>query len=299
MSGTHAEHAKRLIKRFTIADGRGFRIGDIDPGSTAGVESKDHAVELLTRSENRLHTLQGQLYAEGTWSLLLIFQAMDAAGKDSIISHVMAGVNPQGCQVYSFKQPSSEELAHDFLWRTTRRLPERGRIGIFNRSYYEEVLIVRVHPEILGSQRLPAPLVSKHIWQERFDDINSFERHLHRSGTVVLKFFLHVSKKEQKERFLERLEKPDKNWKFSTTDVNERHYWHDYMKAYEDMIRHTATPHAPWFVVPADHKWFTRVVVANVLTDTLSNLHVNFPTLDRQKRKELKAVREALERDRS
>ena len=299
MSGAHAEHAKRLIEPFTITDGRKFRLSDIEPGNTVGIGSKERGAELLAKSIERLDTLQAQLYAENTWSLLLIFQAMDAAGKDGVISHVMSGVNPQGCQVYSFKQPSSEELAHDFLWRTTRSLPERGRIGIFNRSYYEEVLIVRVHPQLLDAQQLPPPLVSRDIWKERLEDINSFERHLHRSGTVVLKFFLHVSKKEQKQRFLERLERPDKNWKFSTGDVQERHYWSEYMQAYQDMIRHTATPHAPWYVVPADHKWFTRIVVANVVTEALLKLHLRFPAVDREKRKELKAVREALERDRS
>jgi PPK2 family polyphosphate:nucleotide phosphotransferase len=300
MSGLSHADAKRLAKRFTVTDGRGFRLSHFDPDDTGHLKSKDHAEALLTRDLHRLTTLQAKLYAESTWSLLLIFQAMDAAGKDSIISHVMSGVNPQGCQVYSFKQPSSEDLAHDFLWRTTRCLPERGRIGIFNRSYYEEVLVVRVHPRLLEAQRLPAPVAPQgRIWKERFEDINAFERHLHRSGTVVRKFFLHVSKKEQKARFLERLEKPDKNWKFSVQDVEERGRWNDYMAAYEDLIRHTATPHAPWHVVPADHKWFTRAVVATVIADTLSGLHLNFPAVKREKRKELEVVRKALERERS
>jgi PPK2 family polyphosphate:nucleotide phosphotransferase len=221
---------------------------------------------------------------------------MDAAGKDSTIKHVMSGVNPQGCQVSSFKAPSAEELAHDFLWRTTVRLPERGRIGVFNRSYYEEVLVVRVHPEILGAQRLPPAAMSKRIWEERFEDITAFERHLRRNGVAVLKFFLHVSKAEQKKRFLERLDMPSKNWKFSAGDVREREHWREYMAAYEDMIRHTATPDAPWYVVPADHKWFTRLVVAAAVADTMKGLDLHFPTIDRDKRKELTAAEAALRR---
>jgi PPK2 family polyphosphate:nucleotide phosphotransferase len=221
---------------------------------------------------------------------------MDAAGKDSVIEHVMSGVNPQGCQVSSFKAPSTEELAHDYLWRTTVRLPERGRIGVFNRSYYEEVLVVRVHPEILEAQRLPRPLVSRRIWDERFEDIVAFERHLARNGVAILKFFLHVSKEEQKRQFLQRLDTPSKNWKFSAGDVRERSRWHEYMDAYEDAIRHTATPEAPWFVVPADHKWFTRLVVAEAVVEAMKRLDLHFPTVDRAKKKELKAAARALRR---
>jgi len=297
-ASSRMKEASRLARRFTFAKGRQFKLSEVDPDDTGGIESKEHAAALLAEGVDRLRLEQEKLYAQGTWAVLLIFQAMDAAGKDSTIKHVMSGVNPQGCQVFSFKAPSTEELAHDFLWRTTRCLPERGRIGIFNRSYYEEVLVVRVHPKLLAAQRLPAPLVSKRVWKERFDDINAFERHLMRSGVVVCKFFLHVSKERQKERFLERLEKPEKNWKFSAADVVERKRWHDYMAAYEDMIRHTSTPDAPWHVVPADHKWFTRLVVAATVADAMSTLDLKFPTVDRAKRRELGAVRAALKRER-
>jgi PPK2 family polyphosphate:nucleotide phosphotransferase len=290
--------ANRLLEPFTITDGRTFRLKQVDPDDTGGVESKERGEELLVRGCERLRELQARLYAQGTWALLLIFQAMDAAGKDSTISHVMSGVNPQGCQVHSFKAPSSEELAHDFLWRTTCRLPERGRIGIFNRSYYEEVLIVRVHPQFLDAERLPPAMLTRHVWKERFEDINAHELHLRRSGVVVLKFFLHVSKKKQKERFLERLDRPDKNWKFSAADVLERKYWDEYMAAYEEMVQHTATAVAPWYVVPADHKWFTRLVVAEAVVDSLDALDLQFPKLDRAKRKELEVARAALERER-
>jgi PPK2 family polyphosphate:nucleotide phosphotransferase len=290
--------ANRLLEPFTITDGRKFRLKHVDPDDTGGVESKERGAELLARGIERLCDLQEKLYARGTWALLLIFQAMDAAGKDSTISHVMSGINPQGCQVHSFKAPSSEDLAHDFLWRTTCRLPERGHIGIFNRSYYEEVLIVRVHPHVLENQRLPPAVLTKHIWAERFEDINAHELHLHRSGVVVRKFFLHVSKKEQKQRFLERLEKPEKNWKFSATDVLERKHWDEYMAAYEEMIQHTATAVAPWYVVPADHKWFTRLVVAEAVADSLAALDLQIPTLERAKRKELEVAHDALERER-
>ena len=235
------------------------------------------------------------LYAQDRWALLLAFQAMDAAGKDSTIKHVMSGVNPQGCQVYSFKAPSTEELDHDFLWRSTRCLPERGRIGIFNRSYYEEVLVVRVHKEILAGQRLPSRLVTPRIWDERFEDINAFERYLARNGVAVLKFFLHVSPEEQRKRFLERLEMPEKNWKFSAADLGERARWQDYMNAYEEMIRHTSTRHAPWFVVPADHKWFTRLVVAGAICDAMVGLDLAYPQVDAAKKAELEHLRTALE----
>jgi PPK2 family polyphosphate:nucleotide phosphotransferase len=285
-----------LIKPFRITEGRRFRLKDIDPDDTGGIPSNDTAADLLAHDLTSLRSYQEKLYAQGTWALLLIFQAMDAAGKDSTIKHVMSGVNPQGCQVSSFKAPSAEELAHDFLWRTTVRLPERGRIGVFNRSYYEEVLVVRVHPEILGAQRLPPAAMSKRIWEERFEDITAFERHLRRNGVAVLKFFLHVSKAEQKKRFLERLDTPSKNWKFSAGDVREREHWREYMAAYEDMIRHTATPDAPWYVVPADHKWFTRLIVAAAVADTMKGLGLHFPTIDRDKRKELTAAEAALRR---
>jgi PPK2 family polyphosphate:nucleotide phosphotransferase len=288
----------RLIKAFKIADGTGFRLKHVDPDETGGIESKEKAAVRLEQGIDRLRDLQEKLYAQGTWALLVILQAMDAAGKDSTIKHVMSGVNPQGCEVTPFKAPGPEDLAHDFLWRPTSRLPARGQIGIFNRSYYEEVLVVRVHSRLRAAERIPPPLVSARIWKERFEDINAFERHLRRNGIVVCKFFLHVSKREQKRRFLERLERPEKRWKFSTGDIAERARWPDYMRAYEDMIRHTATSHAPWYVVPADHKWFTRLVVADVLTEVLGSLKLKFPDIDRARRKELKHVCEALERER-
>ncbi len=255
---------------------------------------KDEAAEVLQKGILLTAALQDKLYAQDQWSLLLIFQAMDAAGKDGIIKHVMTGINPQGCQVYSFKAPSEPELQHDFLWRTTRCLPERGHIGIFNRSYYEEVLVVRVHPEILQSQRLPAKLVGKKIWEERFEDIRGFERHMARGGTVIRKFFLNLSKKEQKRRFLERLEEPEKNWKFSAADVRERGCWDDYQTAYEEMIRGSASKEAPWYVVPADNKWFTRLVVSAVVVETLESLKLAYPTVDAAKKKELEAAKKTL-----
>jgi PPK2 family polyphosphate:nucleotide phosphotransferase len=283
-----------LVKRYRIADEKKFRLDDVRPGDTWKLKSKHHARTWLQKGVERLSELQEKLYAQDQWALLLIFQAMDAAGKDSTIKHVMSGVNPQGCQVFSFKAPSAEELDHDFLWRTTRRLPERGRIGIFNRSYYEEVLIVRVHPEMLARQKLPPALVTKHIWRERFEDINAFERFLTRNGVLIRKFFLHVSNKEQRERFLSRLDRPEKQWKFSLDDVRERARWKAYQRAYEDMIRHTATDCAPWYVVPADHKWFTRVVVAEVIVDALESLDLSYPKVSPAKRKELATVRTAL-----
>lgn len=291
------ETARRLVKSFKITDGRRFRLNRIDPGDTGDIRSEDEGKSLLRAGVERLSELQEKLYAQGTWAVLVILQALDAAGKDSTIEHVMSGINPQGCQVFSFKAPSAEELAHDFLWRTTRCLPERGRIGIFNRSYYEEVLVVRVHPELLDKQRLPTALVSKKIWQQRFEDINTFERHLARSGIAVVKCFLHVSKDKQKKRFLERLDTPAKNWKFSAGDVLERAYWDEYMAAYEDMIRHTATAEAPWYVVPANHKWFSRLVVAAAVADVMEAIDPRFPTLDRAKQEELKASRELLEHE--
>jgi PPK2 family polyphosphate:nucleotide phosphotransferase len=283
-----------LVRRYRIADNKQFRLADISPADTWKLKSKDHAEEWLEKGVRRLSELQEKLYAQDQWGVLLIFQAMDTAGKDGTIKHVMSGVNPQGCEVYSFKAPSAEELDHDFMWRTTKRLPERGRIGIFNRSYYEEVLVVRVHPELLPGEKLPPPLVTKDIWQERYQDINAFERYLTRNGVIVRKFFLHLSKQEQRERLLSRLEQPEKHWKFSLDDIRERHKWGSYMRAYEEMIRHTATDCAPWYVVPADHKWFTRLVVAEVIVEALESLELNYPMVSRAKRKELAAVRTAL-----
>ena len=288
--------AGKLVKPFRVTDGSGFRLKDFDPGETLGLHSKEEAQRDLEEGVARLSVLQDKLYAQDRWALLLIFQAMDAAGKDSTIKHVMSGVNPQGCEVHSFKGPSSEELNHDFLWRTTRCLPERGHIGIFNRSYYEEVLVVRVHPEMLANQRIPPALIRKDIWTQRFRDISAFEHYLARNGIVTLKFFLHVSKKEQKKRFLERLEEPEKNWKFSPSDVAERACWDDYMSAYEEMIRNTSSERAPWYVVPADHKWVTRLVVASAVVETLEELKLEYPTVDAEKRKALDAARKALEK---
>ena len=264
---------------------------DFDPAETLGLKSKEHAHETLEHGIARLCDLQEKLYAQDRWAVLVILQGMDAAGKDSTIKHVMSGLNPQGCSVTSFKAPSAEDLDHDFLWRATRSLPERGKIGIFNRSYYEEVLVARVHPEILSREKLPPDLVSGKIWQWRFEDINAYERYLSRNGIVVLKFFLNVSKKEQKRRFLERLDEPEKNWKFSASDVLERQHWNEYMGAYEEMIRNTSTERAPWYVVPADHKWFTRVVVAEALIHVLDKLNLSFPKVDAEKRKDLKRAR--------
>ncbi|HWW13743.1 MAG TPA: polyphosphate kinase 2 family protein [Candidatus Dormibacteraeota bacterium] len=284
----------KLARSYRIDDGKHFRLKDFDPADTGHWHSVENAREALQEGILRMAELQDKLYAQGCWSLLLIIQALDAAGKDGTIKHVMSGVNPEGCEVYSFKTPSSTELQHDFLWRTTQRLPERGHIGIFNRSYYEEVLIVRVHPKVLEAEKLPPPLLTKNIWEERFEDIRSFERHLARNGTVIRKFFLHVSKKEQKRRFLERLEQPAKNWKFSEADIHEREYWDDYQNAYEDMIRNTATKHAPWYVIPADNKWFTHLAVSAAIVQTLEELNLSYPKVDATKRKELQAARQLL-----
>ncbi len=288
--------ARELAKPFRVTSGR-FRLKDVDPGDTLQFTSEDkpREQEALAMGVALMVELQDMLYAQNHWAILLIFQAMDAAGKDSAIKHVMSGINPQGCQVFSFKAPTSEELNHDYFWRCLKRLPERGRIGIFNRSYYEETLVVRVHPEILENQRLPPELVTKDIWKERFQDIRSVERYLTRNGMAILKFFLHVSKEEQKKRFLDRIEEPEKNWKFSESDVKEREHWDDYMKAYEDMIRNTATKSAPWYVVPADNKWFTRVVVAAAVIDTLASLDLKYPKADDRKLKELAAAKRALQ----
>lgn len=286
----------KLVKSYRVDDGKNFRLKDIDPADTGHWHSADEAKEQLQKDISRLEDLQDKLYAQDRWALLLIFQAMDAAGKDGTIKHVMSGVNPEGCQVYSFKVPSDAELQHDFLWRTTRHLPERGHIGIFNRSYYEEVLVVRVHSEALKNEKLPPSLVTKDIWEERFEDIHSFERHMARSGTVIRKFFLHLSKKEQKRRFLARLEEPAKNWKFSASDLHEREYWDDYQKAYEEMICNTAAKHAPWYVVPADNKWFTHLVVAGVVVETLEELGLSYPKVDAAKRKEIQEAATALKK---
>jgi len=287
---------ERLITPYRVTKGRGFRLADIDPADTHGLGAEDKADAKMWLREGARWLAQDQdlLYAQDRWSVLLVFQAMDAAGKDGTIKHVMSGVNPQGCQVFSFKQPSAEDLDHDFMWRYSQRLPERGRIGIFNRSYYEEVLVVRVHEAILRGQKLPAEVVTGKIWKERLHDIANFEDYLARQGTVILKFFLHVSRKEQKKRFMERLDQPDRNWKFSSSDVHERQFWDQYMEAYEDAIRATASAHAPWFVVPADNKWFTRLVVAAAIVDALERLDLAYPKVDDTKRKALAAARKAL-----
>lgn len=287
----------KIADTFRVDNGKHFRLKDFDPADTGHWKSKEHAEETLLERVARTAELQDKLYAQDQWALLLIFQAMDAAGKDGAIKHVMSGVNPQGCEVHAFKAPSADELQHDFLWRTTRVLPERGHIGIFNRSYYEEVLVVRVHPNILEGQKIPSSLVGKKIWEERFEDICCFERHMARSGTVIRKFFLNVSKKEQKKRFLKRLEEPEKNWKFSPSDVKERECWDDYHEAYEEMIRSTATKHSPWYVVPADNKWFTRLVISTVIVDALESLKLDYPKVDPAKRKELEEAAKQLEKE--
>jgi len=288
--------ARELVKPFRVTDDR-FRLKNVDPSNTKQFTSEDkpREKEALAMGITLMAELQDKLYAQDRWAVLLMFQAMDAAGKDGAIKHVMSGVNPQGCQVFSFKSPTSEELNHDYLWRCLKCLPERGRIGIFNRSYYEETLVVRVHPEILANQRLPPALVTKDIWKERFQDIRGFERYLARNGVAILKFFLHISKEEQKKRFLERIEEPMKNWKFSENDVKEREHWDDYMEAYEDMIRNTATKAAPWYVVPADNKWFARIVVAAAVVDALDSLDLNYPKADDRKLKELAAAKRSLQ----
>jgi PPK2 family polyphosphate:nucleotide phosphotransferase len=279
--------ASKRAKPYRIEHGKKFRLKDFDPADTGGLDSRERAEELLQKGIAAMAEQQDKLYAQDCWALLLIFQAMDAAGKDGVIKHVMSGLNPQGCQVYSFKAPSTEELNHDYLWRSMQRDPERGRIGIFNRSYYEEVLVVRVHKEALEKERIPKSLVTKHIWEQRFKDINAFEHYLSRNGIVIRKFFLHLSKKEQKKRFLSRLEDPEKNWKFSAADIQERAYWDDYMKAYQEIIENTASKHAPWYVVPADNKWYTRLVVAAAITETLEDLKLDYPKVGREQRKQL------------
>jgi PPK2 family polyphosphate:nucleotide phosphotransferase len=297
MNGTTLiKRARKFAAPFRVSNGDKFRLKDIDPGDTLHLDDEDkpRAKEALADGIDVLAELQDKLYAQDRWAVLLIFQAMDAAGKDGAIKHVMSGVNPQGCQVYSFKAPTSDDLDHDFLWRCQKCLPERGRIGIFNRSYYEETLVVRVHPEFLAKQKLPPAVLTKDIWKERFQDIRGFERYLTRNGILLCKFFLHVSKKEQKRRFLERLENPEKNWKFSTADLTERGFWDDYMNAYEEVIQNTATKNAPWYVVPADNKWFTRLVVAAAVIDALASLDLHYPKVDKAKLKELATAKRSL-----
>src|SRR5215475_8134883 len=288
--------ARKFAKPFRVTNGEKFKLKNYDPGDTLALkdEAKPQAKEALQVGVEALAELQDMLYAQDRWAVLVVFQAMDAAGKDGAIKHVMSGINPQGCQVYSFKSPSAEDLDHDYLWRCMKSLPNRGHIGIFNRSYYEEVLVVRVHPEFLAKQKLPPKLVGKNIWDQRFEDVRNFEQYLARNGVVVRKFFLHVSKKEQKKRFLERIDDPLKNWKFSSNDANERDFWDDYMEAYEEMIQETATKYAPWYVVPADNKWFTRVVVAAAVIETLASLDLAYPEVDESKLKELAAAKKKL-----
>jgi len=288
--------ARKFAKPFRVTNGKKFRMKDFDPGDTLGLksEAKPRAKEALKVGVEALAELQDMLYAQDKWAVLLIFQAMDAAGKDGAIKHVMSGVNPQGCDVYSFKAPSAEDLDHDYLWRCMKCVPNRGHIGIFNRSYYEETLVVRIHPELLAKQKIPPELITKQIWEERFQDIRAFERYLHRNGIVVVKFFLHLSKDEQKRRFLERADTPQKNWKFSSADMAERGYWNEYQDAYEDMIRNTATEESPWYVVPADNKWFTRVIVSAAVIETLSSLNLSYPEVDKAKLEEIAEARKAL-----
>jgi PPK2 family polyphosphate:nucleotide phosphotransferase len=290
------KEARKIAGSYCVTRGEKFRLKDVDSGDTMGFksEAKPRAKEALVMGVELLAGLQDMLYAQDKWAVLLIFQAMDAAGKDGAIKHVMSGVNPQGCQVYSFKSPSAEDFDHDYLWRCTKCLPNRGHIGIFNRSYYEETLVVRVHPELLNMQKLPPQLITKDIWKQRFEDIRNFETYLANNGIAVCKFFLHISKKEQKRRFLERLETPEKNWKFSAADMAERGFWDEYQDAYEDMIQNTAARHAPWYVVPADNKWFTRVVVAAAVIDTLAALDLDYPKVGKEKLKELAAAKSVL-----
>jgi len=284
---------RKLMKRLVVPAGKRIRLKQYDPGWTGAMEEA-RAKTLLATGVARLAKQQALLYAQDTYSVLLIFQAMDAAGKDGAIKHVLSGVNPQGCQVFSFKAPSAEEQDHTYLWRSVKALPERGRIGIHNRSYYEEVLITRVHKEVLAAEQLPDRLTKGHIWKRRFREMNDFEHHLTENGTVIIKFFLNVSKEEQKRRFLARIDEEDKNWKFSVHDANERAYWDDYMEAYEDMMSETSTKDAPWYVIPADHKWFTRLAVANIVWQTMADLNLKFPKITEDKKKELQEVRRLL-----
>lgn len=286
--------AKQIASAYCITDGKKFRLKDFDPADTDGVKSKKNAEKMLRQSSLIVTEMQEKLYAQDVWALLLIFQGMDAAGKDGAIKHVMSGINPQGCDVYAFKAPTNEELEHDFLWREHKVVPGRGKIGIFNRSYYEEVLVVRVHPHLLKAEKLPDELITKHIWQERYEDINAFEKFLTRNGVVIRKFFLNISKEEQKRRFLERLDDSQKNWKFSMDDIKERKFWDDYHEAFEEMVQNTATKRAPWYVVPADNKWYARLVVASAIIEALASLDLAFPDVDKDKKRELDQIRGAL-----
>jgi PPK2 family polyphosphate:nucleotide phosphotransferase len=288
------KEAAQLSEPYCVTKGKNFRLKDHDPSETGDVKDQKRGQKIIDHRAGLIANLQEKLYAQDRWALLLVLQGMDAAGKDGVIKHVMSGVNPQGCDVHSFKTPSTEELSHDYLWRAHICVPERGKIGIFNRSYYEEVLVVRVHPTLLQAQKLPAPLITKHIWEQRYEDINAFEEYLTHNGVVIRKFFLHISKKEQKKRFLERLDDSKKNWKFSMADVKERGYWKDYQEAYEEMIQNTATKHAPWYVVPADNKWYTQLIVASAIITTLEELDLSFPDVDKEKKKELENVRDSL-----
>jgi PPK2 family polyphosphate:nucleotide phosphotransferase len=288
------KESARLAEPYCVSKGEKFRLKDCATGDTGEVKNKEQSQKIIDNRVGLLSGLQEKLYAQDRWAVLLVIQGMDAAGKDGVIKHVMSGVNPQGCNVHAFKAPSTEELNHDYLWRAHRCVPERGMIGIFNRSYFEEVLVVRVHPTLLQAQKLPDALITKHIWEQRYEDINAFEHYLTRNGVVIRKFFLHISKKEQKKRFLERLEDSKKNWKFSMADVKERAYWKDYQEAYEEMIQSTATKHAPWYVVPADNKWYTQLIVASAIIATLEELDLSFPDMDKEKKKELESVRESL-----
>jgi len=292
--GKQIKECARLVEPYCVSKGEKFRLKDYDTSDTGEVKSKEQSQKIIDNRAGLLSNLQEKLYAQDRWAVLLVMQGMDAAGKDGVIKHVMSGVNPQGCNVHAFKAPSTEELNHDYLWRAHRCVPERGMIGIFNRSYFEEVLVVRVHPTLLRAQKLADPLITKRIWEKRYEDITAFENYLRHNGVVIRKFFLHVSKKEQKRRFLERLEDSKKNWKFSMADVTERGYWKDYQEAYEEMIQNTATKHAPWYVVPADNKWYTQLIVASAIISTLDELDLSFPDVDKEKKKELESVRESL-----
>jgi len=286
--------SERLSERYCITKGEKFRLKDHDPAETGNVKNKEQSQKIIDHRAGLISNLQEKLYAQDRWALLIVLQGMDAAGKDGVVKHVMSGINPQGCDVHSFKTPSTEEIDHDYLWRAHSPVPERGMIGIFNRSYYEEVLVIRVHPTLLQAQKLPDALITKHIWEQRYEDINAFEHYLTNNGVVIRKFFLHLSKKEQKKRFLERLDDSKKNWKFSMADIKERGYWKDYQEAYEEMIQNTATKNAPWYVVPADNKWYTQLIVASAIIATLEELDLSFPDVDKKKKKELESVRESL-----
>ena len=288
------KEAARIAEPYRIEKGKKFRLKDWDAADIGPIDSKEEADKLLEHGTQLLNTLQEKLWAQDKWALMIILQGMDAAGKDGVVSHVMSGVNPQGCDVWSFKQPSTEELDHEYLWRAHARVPSRGKIGIFNRSYYEEVLVVRVHEQLLAAEHAPEALKNKHLWEQRFEDINAFERYLTHNGVVVRKFFLHLSKSEQKKRFLARLDDPQKNWKFSMADIQERGYWKDYQQAYEELIEETATKHAPWYIVPADNKWYSRLVVSAAIVETLDSLRLEFPVVDKAKKKELEKVRKLL-----